>query len=91
MRTVLRILLILLVVILILGLAGFGVGYATVRRAWPQVNGTLQVPGLQAPVTVARDRWGVPHIYASNPHDSSSPRGMSTPRTASGKWSSGDG
>jgi penicillin amidase len=69
MRTVLRILLILLVVVLILGLAGFGVGYATVRRAWPQTRGTLQVPGLQAPVTVIRDRWGVPHIYASNPHD----------------------
>jgi penicillin amidase len=69
MRTVLRILLILLVVVLILGMAGFGVGYATVRRAWPQTRGTLQVPGLQAPVTVIRDRWGVPHIYASNPHD----------------------
>jgi penicillin amidase len=69
MRTVLRILLILLVVLLILGLAGFGVGYATVRRAWPQVNGTLQVPGLRAPVTVVRDQWGVPHIYASNLHD----------------------
>lgn len=69
MRTVLRILLVLLVVILILGLAGFGLGYVTVRRAWPQINGTLQVPGLRAPVTVIRDRWGIPHIYASNPHD----------------------
>lgn len=69
MRTVLRILLVLLVVILILGLAGFGLGYVTVRRAWPQINGTLQVPDLRAPVTVIRDRWGIPHIYASNPHD----------------------
>ncbi|MGQ9718038.1 MAG: penicillin acylase family protein [Anaerolineae bacterium] len=69
MRTILRILLVLLVVILILGLAGFGVGYATVRRAWPQINGTLHVPGLRAPVTVIRDRWGIPHIYASNLHD----------------------
>lgn len=69
MRTVLRILLVLLVVILILGLAGFGVGYATVRRAWPQINGTVQVPGLQAPVTVIRDQWGIPHIYASSLHD----------------------
>ncbi len=69
MRTVLRILLVLLVVILILGLAGFGVGYVTVRRAWPQINGTVQVPGLQAPVTVIRDKWGIPHIYASSLHD----------------------
>lgn len=69
MRLVSRILLSLLVVILVLGLAGFGVGYATVRRPWPQVSGTLKVPGLRAPVTVVRDRWGVPHIYASNLHD----------------------
>lgn len=69
MRTILRILLILLVVVLLLGLAGFGVGYATVRRAWPQTDGTLQVTGLRAPVTVIRDRWGIPHIYASNLHD----------------------
>lgn len=69
MRIALRILLILLVVILILGLAGVGVSYTTVRRPWPQISGTLKVPGLRAPVTVVRDRWGVPHIYASNLHD----------------------
>src|SRR5690349_4217342 len=27
------------------------------------------VPGLQQPVEVLRDRWGVPHIYARNTHD----------------------
>ncbi len=69
MRTLRRVLLILLMVILIIGLAGFGIGYTTVRRPWPQINGTLRVPGLRAPVTVIRDRWGVPHIYASNLHD----------------------
>ncbi|RME37036.1 MAG: penicillin acylase family protein, partial [Thermoflexia bacterium] len=69
MRTLARVLLILLAIILVLGLAGLGIGYATVRRPWPQVSGTLTVPGLRAPVTVVRDRWGVPHIYASNLHD----------------------
>jgi len=29
----------------------------------------LQVPGLEQPVDVLRDRWGVPHIYARNQHD----------------------
>ncbi|MCC6317044.1 MAG: penicillin acylase family protein [Gemmatimonadaceae bacterium] len=29
----------------------------------------LRVPGLRAPVEVRRDRWGIPHIYASNQHD----------------------
>ncbi len=29
----------------------------------------LKVPGLKARVDILRDRWGVPHIYASNTHD----------------------
>ncbi|MGB7022615.1 MAG: penicillin acylase family protein [Candidatus Acidiferrales bacterium] len=31
--------------------------------------GRLRLPGLQEPVEVLRDRWGVPHIYARNQHD----------------------
>lgn len=34
-----------------------------------QIRGTLEVPGLQKPVRVLRDRWGVAHIYAENQHD----------------------
>ncbi len=33
------------------------------------IHGKLRVPGLRAPVRVQRDRWGVPHIYATNQHD----------------------
>ena len=33
------------------------------------IRGTTRVPGLQKPVRVQRDRWGVPHIYARNSHD----------------------
>ncbi|CAG0927430.1 Penicillin acylase 2 proenzyme [Thermoflexales bacterium] len=40
-----------------------------IRRAWPEVDGTLSVPGLTAQVQVIRDKWGVPHIYADNEHD----------------------
>ncbi len=69
MRVLLRVLLLLLIVVLLIGLVGFGYGYFTVRRAWPQIDGRVQVPGLQAPVTVIRDNWGIPHIYASNTHD----------------------
>lgn len=32
-------------------------------------SGKLQIDGLQQPVEVLRDRWGVPHIYAQNQHD----------------------
>ncbi len=33
------------------------------------MDGTLQLPGLSAPVTVRRDRYGVPHIEAANLND----------------------
>ncbi len=41
----------------------------TASAALPQVAGSVVVDGLSAPVTVVRDRWGVPHITASNTHD----------------------
>ncbi len=39
------------------------------QRTLPQVSGVIRVPGLRSQVTVARDRWGVPHIYAADEHD----------------------
>ncbi len=39
------------------------------RAALSAVNGSLKVAGLQQPVNVLRDRWGVAHIYAQNQHD----------------------
>nr|WP_066883994.1 penicillin acylase family protein [Carbonactinospora thermoautotrophica] len=41
----------------------------TVRRSFPQVDGTLSVPGLTTRVEVVRDKWGVPQIYADNALD----------------------
>src|ERR1051326_9165451 len=29
----------------------------------------VRVAGLQEPIEILRDRWGVPHIYAANQHD----------------------
>jgi penicillin amidase len=40
-----------------------------VRRAWPQTAGGIAVPGLGARVSVLRDAWGVPQIYAADEHD----------------------
>ena len=42
---------------------------ARARAALSQTSGEMAVPGLQAPVEVIRDRWGVPHIFAKNTHD----------------------
>lgn len=43
--------------------------WASVRRAYPAVDGTVTVSGLNDRVTVIRDEMGIPHIYASNPED----------------------
>ena len=45
-----------------------GVTFLSKRRL-PQIDGTLNVPGLTAPIEIIRDRWGIPHIYAANTHD----------------------
>ena len=39
------------------------------RRGLPPVEGEVRAPGLEAPVEVIRDGWGVPHIYARSLHD----------------------
>ena len=39
------------------------------KAALPQIDGAEQVPGLSAPVTVARDEHGVPHIAAATQDD----------------------
>ena len=42
---------------------------AQARGALSQTSGNLKIQGLQQPVTVLRDKWGVAHIYAQNQHD----------------------
>jgi penicillin amidase len=56
---------VLLALLLVLG----SIAYLFVRRAFPQVNGTLEVPGLHESVEIYRDSWGVPHIFANNEYD----------------------
>jgi penicillin amidase len=56
---------VLVIAVLILA----AVGFWFVRRPWPQVKGAVAVSGLNAPVEMIRDEWGVPHIYAENEHD----------------------
>src|SRR5579883_2263230 len=43
--------------------------YALLLAAWPVSAAPIHVPGLTSQVEILRDRWGVPHIYASNTHD----------------------
>lgn len=39
------------------------------RLSLAKIDGELKVAGLQQPVEVVRDEWGVPHIYAQNTED----------------------
>ncbi|HWM94313.1 MAG TPA: penicillin acylase family protein [Thermoanaerobaculia bacterium] len=39
------------------------------RAALAQTSGRLSVSGLSRPVTVLRDTWGIPHIYAETQDD----------------------
>lgn len=43
--------------------------YFTARASLPQLNGSLRVAGISAPVEVIRDSQGVPHIRAGNMRD----------------------
>src|SRR5262245_63868694 len=39
------------------------------RRVLAQTEGKVKLNGLQKPVTVLRDEWGVAHIYAETQND----------------------
>ncbi len=64
-RVVLIVLGVLVVALVVLvGAAGF-----FAFSPLPKTNGTITASGLQAPVTIYRDEWGVPQIYADSIHD----------------------
>jgi penicillin amidase len=62
---------------LVAGAAGTGLAAATTAAAWhwlarrplPKQKGTIELAGLEGPVRVRRDRWGVPHIEAGSAAD----------------------
>src|SRR5215468_12797253 len=66
---------IVLPVVFLLCIAGFGQTAPTLdlaaraKQSLAIISGKLKVQGLQQPVDVLRDRWGVAHIYAQNQHD----------------------
>jgi penicillin amidase len=56
------------VTLLLLAVAAWVFSWA-IARPQPQLDGTLRVPGLLQPVTIIRDRRGVPHIHAHSDYD----------------------
>ena len=72
-RLALRATLAFVIFVAILGVTGYFFARHWIRTSivdsLPQVDGTLAVDGLAAPVTVQRDAQGVPHIHASSVDD----------------------
>jgi penicillin amidase len=62
MRTVLRVFLLLALLVALAAAAG----YVWLRQSLPQLQGTVTLSGLKAPVEIVRDRYGVPHAYAGS-------------------------
>src|SRR5262249_45115475 len=51
---------------------------ADLQAALPDVTFSLQLPGLQRPVSICRDQWGIPHLRAENEHDTFFAQGFVT-------------
>jgi len=68
-----RFLLIFFLVLLIVGafaaISAPAITRMVARRSFPQIDGEIQNSGLDGPVDIYRDSYGVPHIYASSIHD----------------------
>ena len=59
---------IIVAAVVLVAIAGLA-GWWTLRRALPQLDGTIAISGLRAPVEVERDKLGVPHIRAQSLDD----------------------
>ncbi|HSE08437.1 MAG TPA: penicillin acylase family protein [Nocardioidaceae bacterium] len=57
------------VLVALLLVAGLVTAVTVVRRPFPTVDGTIEVPGLRAEVEVIRDEHGIPQVYADNAED----------------------
>jgi len=55
--------------LLLVILLAVAAGYIWLRQSLPQLEGSVTLSGLKAPVDIVRDRYGVPHIYAGSVED----------------------
>ncbi|NOR76186.1 MAG: hypothetical protein GQ525_13640, partial [Draconibacterium sp.] len=69
MKTVKRILITLFSLIILLLIAGYFFLNNLKNSAIPDYNKNLEIAGLTGEVTVLRDSFGIPHVYAKNEKD----------------------
>jgi penicillin amidase len=58
-----------LAAIVVLAILVFAGGLHYLRRSLPQMDGTIAVHGLSAPIDIVRDADAIPHIFAANKAD----------------------
>ncbi len=68
-RILLVILALLVVIVALVAIFGPPWTRRTAAESFPQIDGEIQLDGLDGPVDVYRDDFGVPHIYATSQHD----------------------
>lgn len=56
-------------VILVVAVATFFFLRYQIRKSFPQTEGTLSLAGIERPVQIVRDEYGVPRIEAGSEHD----------------------
>src|SRR5437667_10882153 len=64
-----RVLLKALAAILVLAVLVFAGGLHYLRRSLPDIEGTITVAGLSAPIDIIRDADAIPHVFATNKSD----------------------
>ncbi len=69
MKRLWRVLETFLVILLVIAAGAAGAAWYYARSSLPTYGAQLQAPGLDAEVTVYRDQYAVPHIFASTEHD----------------------
>jgi penicillin amidase len=66
---ILRVLAIIITVLVAIAVILGGVGVYLARSSFPQTNGEVKLSGLDFPVDIYRDSFGIPQIYAQSAHD----------------------
>ena len=56
-------------VLIVVAIAAFFFFRYQIRKSFPQTEGTLSLAGIEHPVQIVRDTYGVPRIEAENEHD----------------------
>ncbi|HEX9090793.1 MAG TPA: penicillin acylase family protein, partial [Anaerolineales bacterium] len=64
-----RVLSTIIIVIVVLAVILGAAGVYLVRSSFPSTAGEMKLGGLDFPVDIYRDSYGIPHIYAQTAHD----------------------